>query len=490
MMPAPLEHVDQPPGARVADAQAPLQQRDRRGLRGDDDLDRAVEQRVLVGVELAVLAVGAVGEDLRRVEEGRVDLLLALHARLLDDERDLLLGHVGALDALQPRGAERLVEHVARAEQALGPVLVEDHARVGLRGDGEGDPRGDVRLDHPGDDVDRGPLGREHEVDADGARLLREPDDRVLDVLGADHHQVGELVDHDEQVGKLRLAALAEGAVGLRQAARAHLREPLVAALHLGDDVEQDGARLLGARDDRRQQVRDRLVVVELDPLGVDQDHAHLVGARAQEDRGEDRVDAARLARAGRAGDQQVRHAREVGVDGLAVDALAEPDRERARRGRDVAEDVAEGDEVRAQVRHLDPDRLLAGDRREDADLGRRERVGEVVAQLGDLADLDPGGELELVAGDARAGDRPDDGRLDAEVRQAEQQRLGDAPVRLAARARRRVGAAQHRAVGEPVVGRPLVGGEERLLARRPRRRDGDEARRERRAGGSETRSG
>ena len=38
-------------------------------------------------------------------------------------------------------------------------------------------------------------------------------------------------------------------------------------------------------------------------------------------------------------------------------------------------EDVAERDEVRREVRQLDADRLLAGDRREDADLGRRERV-------------------------------------------------------------------------------------------------------------------
>ena len=48
---------------------------------------------------------------------------------------------------------------------------------------------------------------------------------------------------------------------------------------------------------------------------------------------------------------------------------------ERARGLRQVVVDVAERDEVRAQVRHLDADRLLAGDRREDADLGRRERV-------------------------------------------------------------------------------------------------------------------
>ena len=46
-----------------------------------------------------------------------------------------------------------------------------------------------------------------------------------------------------------------------------------------------------------------------------------------------------------------------------------------------VVEDVAERDELRREVRHLDADRLLAGDRREDADLGRRERVGEVVLE-------------------------------------------------------------------------------------------------------------
>src|SRR5207245_6824445 len=48
---AALEHVDQPPRARVADAQAPLQERHGRGLRLHDDLDRLVEQRVLVRVE-------------------------------------------------------------------------------------------------------------------------------------------------------------------------------------------------------------------------------------------------------------------------------------------------------------------------------------------------------------------------------------------------------------------------------------------------------
>ena len=140
---------------------------------------------------------------LRRLEQRLVELLLALAPALLDDQRDLLLAHVGALDALEARRAERLEEHVALAEQALGAGRVEDDAAVGLARDREGDPGGDVRLDHPGDHVHGRPLRGEHEVDADGAGLLREADDRVLDLLRRDHHQVGELVDDDEQVREL-----------------------------------------------------------------------------------------------------------------------------------------------------------------------------------------------------------------------------------------------------------------------------------------------
>ena len=73
---------------------------------------------------------------------------------------------------------------------------------------------------------------------------------------------------------------------------------------------------------------------------------------------------------------------------------------------------------LRREVRHLDADRLLARDRGEDADLRRRQRVREVVLQARDLGDLRPRRQLELVADDPRAGDLPDHGRLDAEVRE------------------------------------------------------------------------
>ena len=269
-------------------------------------------------------------------------------------------------------------------------------------------------------------------MDPDGARLLGEPDHGVLHRLRRDHHQVGELVDHDEDVRESRLAALAEGAVRLVDVAGAHRREALVAALHLGEAVGEDGARLLRARDDGREEVRHRLEVAELDPLRVDEDQPHVVGRRAQEDGREERVEAARLARAGGAGDEQVRHAREVGPDGGAGDVLAEPDGDRARRRGQRLEDVAERDEVRREVRQLDADRLLAGDRREDPDLGRGERVREVVLQRRDLGDLRPRRELQLVARHARARDLADHRRLDAEVRERLHEELRDARSSLA----------------------------------------------------------
>ena len=54
MIAAALEHVDQAPGARVADAQAALDHRDRGGLRLDDEPGGLLEQVVLVGIEVAL----------------------------------------------------------------------------------------------------------------------------------------------------------------------------------------------------------------------------------------------------------------------------------------------------------------------------------------------------------------------------------------------------------------------------------------------------
>ena len=193
-------------------------------------------------------------------------------------------------------------------------------------------------------------------------------------------------------------------AVQLDQAARARRAHDRVALLHLLDQVRQHVGRQARARDHRREQVRDRLVVVQLHLLRVDQHHPDLVGRGLQQDRRQHRVHGHRLARARGAGHQHVRLLGQVGADRLAGDVLAEPDRERRPALGRVLEDVAQVHHAPVAIRNLDAHGLLAGDRREDPDLALgRQRIGQVVLELGDLGHLDPGRQAQLVARHVRA---------------------------------------------------------------------------------------
>ena len=112
----------------------------------------------------------------------------------------------------------------------------------------------------------------------------------------------------------------------------------------------------------------------------------------------------------------------------------------------------------------LDADGLLAGNRCEDADLGRRERVGEVVLERGDLGHLRARGELELVAGDTRADDLADHRRLDAEVGEGLHEGVGDLAARLGRRGVVRARGAQEAALRKLVVVDRRGGVEEALV--------------------------
>jgi hypothetical protein len=115
-------------------------------------------------------------------------------------------------------------------------------------------------------------------------------------------------------------------------------------------------------------------------------------------------------------------------------------------------EDVAEVDHAVPLVRHLDAHRLLARDRSQDADVGRGERVGDVVLQLRHLRHLRARREPDLVPGHARPRHATDDLGLDAEVTQRLDQQLRD--LLLVRRVGRlRAGrAAEHRGLGKLVV--------------------------------------
>ena len=256
--------------------------------------------------------------------------------------------------------------------------------------------------------------------------------------------------------------------------------QEVVAALHLLDRPAEGVGRLLRVRDRLREQVREPVVLAHLDLLGVDEDQAHLVRRRAHQQRREDAVDAARLAGAGGAGDEQVRRRGEVEEHGLAGDVLADGDVERARALLRLRrhEQVAEGDELTGVVRHLDADRRLAGDRGEDAHVGGRHRVGDVLLQRRHPGDLHARAELELVARDRRADGHAGQRRVDPVLLQRLLQdpaaSLDLSPVdRLGARAMQQRHGRQSPGPGSGAVRRcrrPTAGSEAPRRARRTAR--------------------
>ncbi len=225
-------------------------------------------------------------------------------------------------------------------------------------------------------------------------------------------------------------------------------RHALVALLHLVHGPIERGDRLLRLGDDGREEMRDAVVDGKLEHLGIDHQDAAVVRRMAAEQRQDHGVDADRLARSGRAGDEQVGHACEIGDDRLAADRLAERQRQDAVGGREGLgfEDVAQRHLLAARVGQLDTDRIAPRNDR-DARASGAHRAGDIVGERDDARRFGSARGLELEQ--RHHGSRLDvaDLTLDAEVgehvfeqpRRPAQHRLRELGAGLGAR-----GALQH----------------------------------------------
>ena len=110
--------------------------------------------------------------------------------------------------------------------------------------------------------------------------------------------------------------------------AHAELRHLLVALFHLAHRPFQRDHRLLRIGDDGRQQMRDAVIDGQFEHLRIDHDQPALIRPQPVEQRQDHGVDRDRLAGAGGAGDQQMRHAGEIDDHRLAADGLAEAERQ------------------------------------------------------------------------------------------------------------------------------------------------------------------
>ena len=281
-----------------------------------------------------------------------------------------------------------------------------------------------------------GPLRGEHEMDADGARHLREAGDRFFDVGLIEHHQVGELVDDDHDVGQglfflilvekqsasdCRTAGCTDRCCG-REREASSLRRRSIST----DGVAQSVGGEFGLGDDGREEVRDSLVHAQLDALGIDQDQAHLLRRCLVEHRHDHGVDGHGFAAASGSSDEHVGHRGEVGDDDAAVDVFAHGEGELASDGGKVfrLDDVAQPDGFALVVRHLNADGAFAGHALDEDGFSAGGKA-KVFGKAGDAAVFDAGVGAEFEGSDDRAGIDLDDLADHVELRAFFHQRLG-----------------------------------------------------------------
>ena len=104
--------------------------------------------------------------------------------------------------------------------------------------------------------------------------------DALFHVLGGHQHQVGQLVDDDDDP-RQRLPALflLDPVVGV-EVSHADLREGAVALEHFHHGPLQGAGRLLRVGDDRDVEMRNAVVDTEFHHLRIDHDELHLIRAR------------------------------------------------------------------------------------------------------------------------------------------------------------------------------------------------------------------
>ena len=195
-------------------------------------------------------------------------------------------------------------------------------------------------------------------MDADRPRLLGEARERRLDLVLHGQHQVRQLVDDEDDVRQDPLGVLGVERqlplhAGLRRQGLPRSLErllgldllievadvprvvgvqQLVAPVHFAHGPLEDRGGFVMVRHHRQPQVRQRGVHRELDHFGVDHQELELLGRVGVDEARNERVDAHRLPRPRRAGDEQVRHLREVVDDFPALEVAADGHRQRAAR--------------------------------------------------------------------------------------------------------------------------------------------------------------
>ena len=137
-----------------------------------------------------------------RAPFGEIHLVLrrALASPVIGHGLPLVVGDERPVQALE-FAAGGLEQHVALAEELLGPGRIEDGARVILVGDLKRNAAREVCLDEARHHVHARALRRHDEVDAGGTGELGKAHEAAFHILARREHEIRQFVNDDDEVG-------------------------------------------------------------------------------------------------------------------------------------------------------------------------------------------------------------------------------------------------------------------------------------------------
>ena len=180
-----------------------------------------------------------------------------------------------------------------------------------------------------------------------------------------------------------------------------HFQPPL----HLARRIPQDVRCHFRIGHHGRQKVRNVRIKSQFELLRVDENELQFFRRRLVQHAHQQGIDKHALARSRRAGNQQVRHLRQVGCANPADKIFAQRHRELRRRMAEFGrlDDVAQRNRLAMRIRHFDPDRGFPGDALDQDRLGAQGQA-KIFGKSCNAAVLDSRFGLEFERGDHRAG--------------------------------------------------------------------------------------
>ena len=159
---------------------------------------------------------------------------------------------------------------------------------------------------------------------ARGPGHLSQTADRLFHIFWCKKHQVSQFIDHGHDPGQIFAAAHLPVTVIVVQVACADPGKLLVTLLHFIDEPMQHTNDTLGFGLDFAVEMGHIVIAPHLYALGVNHNHTECQRRVLKEQACSQRVNADRLARPGRAGNEQMRHLGQVGDDRLTSHTFPE----------------------------------------------------------------------------------------------------------------------------------------------------------------------